>query len=560
MRKWILASLIFLFFPLFSFSGGLYFISDQISHSWPGAGCDHTISFKNSLLIPPSGKIIIKFDSSFYFPDDLGVEDVDFLLNHTQKSLSENSNNQDCGVQFSTSTQELIITLAQTLQINPGTLITIKIGKNANYQGAGNSQILNPSSTGSYKILIQTFDQNFNLLERGETMIAIIEPIQIGASPLDIYPPVRYGGRPTGTLVPGTRETILSLYTHELALCKYALEPDIPYEDMTSTISTTYRIFHDTLISGLQDGTDYKFYVKCIDTAGNANPDDYIISFSVMSPGQYQPGPGPPGPGPPGPGPPGPGGGGAAPYPPDTAEVVFEGLAYYKSEVTILKDGEIALTTFSNEKGGFSAILSQLPKGIYTFGIKAKDSKGRESVLYSITITLRPQTRNTISGIFIPPTIEISSNKVNLGEILRIFGEATPNSIVEIWIYPSGKERVSEYEIQKATTTCDAFGKWEIKFDTSKLSQNQIYAVKARAFFKITEASDFSKVLEVGIGKAPEVSLCARSDLNKDGKVNLVDFSILLYWWQSSNPDVDINMDGKVNLIDFSIMMYCWTG
>jgi hypothetical protein len=235
-------------------------------------------------------------------------------------------------------------------------------------------------------------------------------------------------------------------------------------------------------------------------------------------------------------------------------------MAYYKSEVTILKDGQVALTTFSNEKGGFSAVLTQLPKGVYTFGIKAKDSKGRESILYSLTITLRPQTKNTISGIFIPPTIDISSNKVNPGEILRVFGEATPNSTIELWVYPSGRRKISESEIQKATTSCDALGNWEIKFDTSKLSGEQIFSVKARAFFKPTEASDFSRVLEFGLGKTPQISFCARSDLNKDGKVNLVDFSILLYWWGSSNKTADINMDGKVNLTDFSIMMYCWTG
>jgi hypothetical protein len=559
MRKWLFFFFLFLSFPSFIFSEGLYLISDEISHSWPGSGSDHTISFKNSLSIPPSGKIIIKFDSAFSFPEDLGVEDFDFLLNQIQKSLSTTSTQSDSGVEVSTSTKEIVITLAQSLQINSGTLITIKIGKNATYQSTGNTQIINPSQTGSYKISIQTFDQNSNFLERGETMVAILEPVSIGATPYDIYPPVRYGGRPTGALVPGTRETLLSLYTHEPALCKYDTSPNIPYEFMSHDISTTYKTFHDTWISGLEDGRAYTFYVKCIDPAGNANPDDYVISFSIMSPGQYQPGPGPPGPGGGGAGPVA-GGAGEAPYPPDTADVVFEGVAYYRSEVTILKDGQVSAKTISTEKGGFSATLTKLPKGVYTFGIKAKDSKGRESVVYSITITLRPQTKNTISGIFIPPTIELSTNKISPGDTLRIFGEATPNSTVEAWIYPSKTGRVLESEIKKSTTTADFSGKWEIKPDTSNFIQNQTYAVKARAYFKPTQASDFSQILYFGVGKAPEVSLCARSDLNKDGKVNLVDFSILLYWWGSSNATADINLDGKVNLTDFSIMMYCWTG
>jgi hypothetical protein len=52
------------------------------------------------------------------------------------------------------------------------------------------------------------------------------------------------------------------------------------------------------------------------------------------------------------------------------------------------------------------------------------------------------------------------------------------------------------------------------------------------------------------------------SDLNNDGKVNSVDFSILLAFWKTKgpfkNPKVDINKDGKVDSIDFSIMLYDW--
>ena len=52
------------------------------------------------------------------------------------------------------------------------------------------------------------------------------------------------------------------------------------------------------------------------------------------------------------------------------------------------------------------------------------------------------------------------------------------------------------------------------------------------------------------------------ADFNGDGKVNSVDFSILLAFWQKlppyKNPSVDINKDGKVNSVDFSILLYQW--
>ncbi len=47
-------------------------------------------------------------------------------------------------------------------------------------------------------------------------------------------------------------------------------------------------------------------------------------------------------------------------------------------------------------------------------------------------------------------------------------------------------------------------------------------------------------------------------DINNDGWVDLTDFSILLYYWKTSNPTADLNNDGIVNLTDFSIMLFHW--
>jgi hypothetical protein len=52
------------------------------------------------------------------------------------------------------------------------------------------------------------------------------------------------------------------------------------------------------------------------------------------------------------------------------------------------------------------------------------------------------------------------------------------------------------------------------------------------------------------------------SDFNGDGKVNSVDFSIMLAFWKTRAPFknswVDINRDGQVNSIDFSILLFQW--
>lgn len=50
---------------------------------------------------------------------------------------------------------------------------------------------------------------------------------------------------------------------------------------MTNTFSITGSTSHSTPIIGLTDGNTYNYYVKCIDNFGNANPDDYLIIFSI---------------------------------------------------------------------------------------------------------------------------------------------------------------------------------------------------------------------------------------------------------------------------------------
>ena len=52
---------------------------------------------------------------------------------------------------------------------------------------------------------------------------------------------------------------------------------------MTQTFSTTGGLTHSQLIIGLQNGNSYIYYVRCNDTAGNVNIDDFIIQFFVLN-------------------------------------------------------------------------------------------------------------------------------------------------------------------------------------------------------------------------------------------------------------------------------------
>ncbi|OGZ34075.1 MAG: hypothetical protein A2Y98_03315 [Candidatus Portnoybacteria bacterium RBG_19FT_COMBO_36_7] len=99
----------------------------------------------------------------------------------------------------------------------------------------------------------------------------------------DATPPVRFAGSPSTNLSSGTNQATLSLTTNESATCRYSATAGIAYSSMSNTFLTTGGTSHSASISGLTDQNTYTYYVKCQDSAGNANPDDYQITFSVAS-------------------------------------------------------------------------------------------------------------------------------------------------------------------------------------------------------------------------------------------------------------------------------------
>jgi hypothetical protein len=54
---------------------------------------------------------------------------------------------------------------------------------------------------------------------------------------------------------------------------------------MMTTFAGAGATAQSATVTGLVNGTTYNYYVRCQDTAGNANPDDYLITFSVASAG-----------------------------------------------------------------------------------------------------------------------------------------------------------------------------------------------------------------------------------------------------------------------------------
>lgn len=242
--------------------------------------------------------------------------------------------------------------------------------------------------------------------------------------------------------------------------------------------------------------------------------------------------------------------------------VNFSGKGYPSSKIVILKDGEIAISTIADPSANFSAAISNLASGTYTFGIYTEDKEGRHSIIFSFPVYVTSGTTVNISGIILSPTIDVDKSQVKRGENLAIFGYAVPDSEITITVNSDNEQ------IVKANT--DKTGVYLYNFDTSPLEYGS-HTAKSRAILQdqvsaTTDPVGFSVATETK-DKDTEVGACGlnsvRGDLNCDTRVNLVDFSIMAYWYnRKTTPPVivDLNSDTKITLVDFSILAFNWTG
>jgi Bacterial Ig domain/Dockerin type I domain len=591
-------------------------ISDTLSTSAPSAFANHTIEFTVDTDIPPSGFIVIRpEDGAFNIPTstfsyrniEVATEPSGGSFFTTRLATSTPDSTHD-GVSIMAGTSGFItITMNDVTGIPAGSVVRVALGTNtAHASSTLDTGIQNPVTPASYGIQI---DAGGGLDAHAKTLVAIIE--QVGVGPVNTktgLPPFRFNGAPTSTLSHTTANVELSLETDKLARCRFALTAGSPYGVMSNQFSGSalqfggFQIVHTYEISGLTPDTTHSYFVRCLDLEGNINQDDYLISFRILpvplggpGTGSTTDGRGGPGAGGTGNGSTGSGGGSSsgptggsggggsgggggtssgntggangggsfeptpAQYESGDGQVIITGYAFPGSTVTALVDGFAANTAHADASGIFSVTINQIAHGVYTFGVYATDPQGVKSSTFTTTFTVTGARSSALSNIHIMPTVVVTPNPVAPGATVQFSGYAIPNSTVTV---ETQRDKSSGSEKQTLTAQADSNGKWSTTLSTVGL-QKDIWKVRARSSTPATGVtSQFSNYTTYAIGQAAPKTL--NSDLNRDGKVNLVDFSILLFWWGtaggSSNPPADINGDGKVNLTDFSIMIFNWTG
>jgi cysteine-rich repeat protein len=249
------------------------------------------------------------------------------------------------------------------------------------------------------------------------------------------------------------------------------------------------------------------------------------------------------------------GGGGRNTELPDT-QVNISGRAYPSRTINFILDGDEVGSAQTNSSGVFQFTTEWSP-GTATLGLWANDFSGTRSITLNNTFDITQGAVTNLNEIILPPTIKVSNPSFSPGAVLTVSGQSVPNATINLYIDKNNNP--------VATGQAATNGQWSIQYNTDRLS-NKEYSLRARSVSgtpPLTSQSSFSSPVKLLAGVSGTTTNTP-SDLNSDTRINLIDFSILIFWWQTnggdSNPPADINGNARVGLEDFSILLFNWTG
>lgn len=232
--------------------------------------------------------------------------------------------------------------------------------------------------------------------------------------------------------------------------------------------------------------------------------------------------------------------------------VTFNGLAAPAAQIVVNRNGLQIGTVTAGGDATFSLTLADQPTGAVVYDITATDADGRALSPLTFALTLALNTTTIVNGVFLGPSIGLDATSVKIGTPVTVFGTTAPGSRVTLSVHSSPLS---------LALTSDASGQWSTKVNTTAIGVGS-HSAQAQAVFNGTAVSQTSALVSFAVNPLGLFDGKPPADLNGDGRVNIIDFSIMLYFWNQSNPAngrADINHDGRVDLTDFSILLFQWT-
>lgn len=219
-----------------------------------------------------------------------------------------------------------------------------------------------------------------------------------------------------------------------------------------------------------------------------------------------------------------------------TGAVTLAGYAGPAVLVRVFLDNRFVAETAAGRDGVFMATLTGIQTGLRTVGLIGLDSSGRTTSLLNVPIRIARDSRTSVTGVLLSPTLNTSRGSVSGIAVpratVRVIGSAAPPVV-------SGDD-----------------GTFSVR--TGPGSFQAIVSMG-----NMTSGAS----LPVTVDRETVTEERARTgDLNNDDSVDLTDFSILMHWFRKPLTPGMIDLerrvlsgDGRIDFTDFSIMAYHWT-
>jgi hypothetical protein len=377
------------------------------------------------------------------------------------------------------------------------------------------------STSGTYSLRLTAND---GALSASDTVTVTVNPM------LDTTPPTRSNAAPTGTLPLGTTGTTISLATDENATCRYGTTAGVAYASLPNTFGTTGGSSHSSVVSGLSDGQSYTYYVRCEDSAGNANASDFAVSFSVAAP------------------------------PPDfslslstlTPSIIRgeSGTVNVTATITSGSPGSAAFSVTGAPSGVTTSFspTSCTPTCSTTLTITVASTVPVDTYPLTITGVSAAVTRELTLNLSVAPRSVTSLNTSVSLEALSTAAHVSSKTFTITIIDPTAATTVRSF-----TASPDASG--NIAMSSANAFDEGTYDVRVVTTGYLSQLLEDQSIIP---GSSLSVPALLSGDLNNDGIINSVDWSSMNAVWFTADSVSDINRDGIVNSVDFSFINKNW--
>lgn len=226
-----------------------------------------------------------------------------------------------------------------------------------------------------------------------------------------------------------------------------------------------------------------------------------------------------------------------------TMTIKFSGTAFPEARVSLFSRNffqSILAQTMADAEGVFKIeFIGRIPSsGTESFGLIVEDKYGDSTETSTYTLTGRGLI--DVHNFFVPPTIRILKTILTKGEPLIVSGVVADNDTIKLELDGAVLENLPER---------GEGGSYRFSVNIGDLGFGDHNVRVMRSSSAAQSEFSSSRTFTVSRGFIPNI------DINKDGKIDIGDWSAFLFRWGVKDAQNDFNEDGKIDIGDFSIFL-----